>query len=104
MSKRVTIGENAQIPIEGSSSEKILSLIKDSKRPLGKVTVMAVEVESDGREKLTKEQWKIAQEKVSTLMAKVESFNARLSQQEKKHVQLQQTAMPQLSMYPGGNR
>ncbi|KAL3523159.1 hypothetical protein ACH5RR_015993 [Cinchona calisaya] len=56
MSKGVTIGENVQIPIEGSSSEKILSPTKDSKRLSGKVIVMVAEVESDGREKLAEKQ------------------------------------------------
>ncbi|KAL3529059.1 hypothetical protein ACH5RR_008381 [Cinchona calisaya] len=54
LSNGATIGENVQFPIEGSSSEKTSSSIKNSKRLPGKVTIMAVEVESDVREKLIK--------------------------------------------------
>ncbi|KAL3537280.1 hypothetical protein ACH5RR_000646 [Cinchona calisaya] len=53
MSRGITNAENVQILIEGSSSKEILSLIKDSKRPPRKVTIIATEVERDGIENLT---------------------------------------------------
>ncbi|KAL3527644.1 hypothetical protein ACH5RR_012300 [Cinchona calisaya] len=77
MSKGVTIGENMQIPIEESSSKEISSPIKDSR----KQPVMATQIKNNGKEKLLYEAWNKAQEKISTLMAEVESLNAKLSQQ-----------------------
>ncbi|KAL3529356.1 hypothetical protein ACH5RR_008678 [Cinchona calisaya] len=99
MSKGITIGENVQIQIEESSFEEISSPIKDSR----KQPVMTTQIENDRKEKLSYEAWEKAQKNISALVAEMECFNTKLSQQQGKHVLQQQMAIQPFPTYAGGN-